>query len=132
MRTLLKNCFLVTLDPPFAGKGDLRIDGESVAERGDTLQVVAGEETIDLGGKVVIPGMVCAHTHLYSSLARGMNPPRRKPQNFLQVLRRLWWKLDRALDDESVYYSALAGALESLKCGTTLLFDHHSSPNSCK
>ncbi|HEX7573012.1 MAG TPA: amidohydrolase family protein [Bacteroidota bacterium] len=130
MRTLLKNCFLVTLDPPFAGKGDLRIDGGSVAERGDALQAIRGEETIDLGGKVVIPGMVCAHTHLYSSLARGMNPPKRKPQNFLQVLRRLWWKLDRALDDESVYYSALAGGLESLKCGTTLLFDHHSSPNA--
>jgi putative selenium metabolism protein SsnA len=130
MKTLLKNCFLVTLDPPFAGKGDLRIDGGNIAERGDALRVVGGEETIDLGGKVVIPGMVCAHTHLYSSLARGMNPPKRKPQNFLQVLRRLWWKLDRALDDESVYYSALAGALESLKCGTTLLFDHHSSPNA--
>lgn len=130
MRTLLKNCFLVTLDPPSAGKGDLRIDGGSVAERGDALPVVGGEETIDLGGKIVIPGMVCAHTHLYSSLARGMNPPKRKPQNFLQVLRRLWWKLDRVLDDESVYYSALAGALESLKCGTTLLFDHHSSPNA--
>jgi putative selenium metabolism protein SsnA len=130
MSTLLKNCFLVTLDPPFAGTGDLRIDGGSVAERGDFLSAAEGEETIDLGGKVVIPGMVCAHTHLYSSLARGMNPPGRKPRNFLQVLRRLWWKLDRALDDESVYYSAVAGALESLRCGTTLLVDHHSSPNA--
>ena len=130
MKMLLKNCFLVTLDPPFAGKSDLRIDGESIADRGETLHAVEGEETIDLGGKVVIPGMVCAHTHLYSSLARGMNPPKRKPQSFLQVLRRLWWKLDRAMDDESVYYSALAGALESLKCGTTLVFDHHSSPNA--
>ena len=74
--------------------------------------------------------MVCAHTHLYSSLARGMEHPKRKPRDFLQVLRRLWWKLDRVLDDESVYYSALAGALESLRSGTTLLFDHHSSPNA--
>ncbi len=130
MRTLLKNCFLVTLDPPSAGKGDIRIDGGSVAERGASLQAGAGEETVDLGGKVVIPGMVCAHTHLYSSLVRGMNPPKRKPKTFLQLLRRLWWKLDRALDEESVYYSALAGALESLKCGTTLLVDHHSSPNA--
>jgi putative selenium metabolism protein SsnA len=130
VRTLLKNCFLVTLDPPSAGKGDLRIEGGIIVEKGDALLAAEGEETIDLGGKIVIPGMVCAHTHLYSSLARGMTPPRRKPRNFLQVLRRLWWKLDRALDDESVYYSALAGALESLKCGTTLLVDHHSSPNA--
>jgi putative selenium metabolism protein SsnA len=130
MSTLLKNCFLVTLDPLFAGKGDLRIDGGNITMRGESLSAADGEESVDLAGKVVIPGMVCGHTHLYSSLARGMNPPKRKPQNFLQILRRVWWKLDRALDDESVYYSALAGALESLRCGTTLLFDHHSSPNA--
>jgi putative selenium metabolism protein SsnA len=130
MSMLLKNCFLVTLDPPSAGKGDLRIDGGIIVERGEDISPAEGEETIDLAEKIVIPGMVCAHTHLYSSLARGMNGPKRKPRKFLEVLRRIWWKLDRALDDESVYYSAVAGALESLRCGTTLLVDHHSSPNA--
>lgn len=130
MSILLKNCLLVTLDPPGAAKGDLRIDGGNIVGRGVSLQAAEWEETIDLEGKVVIPGMVCAHTHLYSSLARGMKPPKRGPKNFQQILRRIWWKLDRALDDESVYYSAAAGALESLRCGTTLLFDHHSSPNA--
>ena len=130
MSMLLKNGFLVTLDPPSAAKGDLRIDGGNIIGRGESLQATEWEETVDLDGKVVIPGMVCAHTHLYSSLARGMNPPKRGPKNFQQILRRIWWKLDRALDDESIYYSAAAGALESLKCGTTLLFDHHSSPNA--
>ncbi len=130
MSTLLKNCFLVTLDPPCAGTGDLRIEGGKITGRGSVLDPAGGEETVDLGGNVVIPGMVCAHTHLYSSLARGMDGPARTPRNFLQILRRIWWKLDRALDDETVYYSAAAGALESLRCGTTLLFDHHSSPNA--
>ena len=130
MSTLLKNCLLVTLDPPSAGDGDLRIGGGSITERGRSLTAARGEETVDLGGKVVIPGLVCSHTHLYSSLVRGMDPPKRKPQGFQQILRRIWWKLDRALDEEAVYYSALAGALESLKCGTTLLIDHHSSPNA--
>ena len=130
MSTLLKNCLLVTLDPPCAEKGDLRINGRLITARGAVLAPAGGDETVDLGGNVVIPGMVCAHTHLYSSLARGMNGPPRTPRNFLQILRRIWWKLDRALDDESVYYSAAAGALESLRCGTTLLFDHHSSPEA--
>jgi putative selenium metabolism protein SsnA len=128
MSTLLKNCFVVTLDPPFAGRADIRIDGGIVTARGDALQREAGDETIDIAGNVVIPGMVCAHTHLYSSLARGMRGPKRRPAGFLGILRRIWWKLDRALDDESVYYSAIAGALEALKCGTTLIVDHHSSP----
>ena len=130
MSTLLKNCLLVTLDPPFAGKGDLRIDGGVITQREEALPAAVGDETIDLAGKVVIPGMVCAHTHLYSSLARGMHVPKRRPQGFLRILRRIWWKLDRALDDESVYYSALAGALDSLKRGTTLIVDHHSSPGA--
>jgi dihydroorotase-like cyclic amidohydrolase len=55
MKMLLKNCFLVTLDPPFAGKSDLRIDGESIADRGETLHAVEGEETIDLGGRSSSP-----------------------------------------------------------------------------
>jgi putative selenium metabolism protein SsnA len=128
MSTLLKNCYLVTLDPPFAGRADIRIDGGIVTGRGEVLRAEAGDETIDIAGRTVIPGMVCAHTHLYSSLARGMRPPKQAPRHFREILRRVWWKLDRALDDESVYYSALAGAVEALKCGTTLLVDHHSSP----
>ncbi len=130
MSTLLKNCFLVTLDPPFAGKGDLRVDGGMIVGRAESLPRLENDEVIDMEGKVLIPGMVCAHTHLYSSLARGMNPPKQRPRNFPEILRRIWWKLDRALDDESVYYSAAAGAIEALKCGTTLIVDHHSSPSA--
>jgi putative selenium metabolism protein SsnA len=130
MSFLLKNCFVMTLKPPFAGKCDLRIDGGVIAERGESLPPAEGEETVDIAGSVVIPGMVCAHTHLYSSLARGMGSPSRRPLSFRQILDRIWWKLDRALDEESVYYSALAGALESLRCGTTLILDHHASPGA--
>ncbi len=130
MSILLKNCLLMTLDPPFGGKCDLRIDHGMISGRGETLSAAEGEETIDIAGNVVIPGMVCAHTHLYSSLARGMGAPLYRPVSFRQILGRIWWKLDRAMDEESVYYSALAGALESLRCGTTLIVDHHASPNA--
>jgi putative selenium metabolism protein SsnA len=90
----------------------------------------AGAEVIDCGGRLVTPGQVCAHTHLYSSLARGMPPPPRDdaPLNFVQILERVWWKLDRALDAASLEASALVGALEALKSGTTTLVDHHASP----
>ena len=42
-------------------------------------------------------GMVCAHHHLYSSLARGMPGPADPPLSFLNVLESVWWKLDQAL-----------------------------------
>jgi len=75
-------------------------------------------------------GLVCAHHHLYSSLARGMPAPRRQPHRFLDVLELVWWRLDRALDLELVRASARLGALEALEAGTTGIVDHHSSPNA--
>ncbi len=77
-----------------------------------------------------MPGFVNAHTHLYSSLSRGMPMPKTPPKNFLEILQKIWWKLDRALDEESIYYSALVGAIDAVRCGTTTIIDHHASPNS--
>jgi putative selenium metabolism protein SsnA len=78
----------------------------------------------------VIPGNVCAHTHLYSALARGMPYDLEPPENFLQILQRVWWRLDRVLDEETIRASALVGGMEALLSGTTTLVDHHASPNS--
>jgi cytosine/adenosine deaminase-related metal-dependent hydrolase len=59
-----------------------------------------------------------------------MPPPSRTPVTFPEILERVWWKLDRALDLELVRWSALLGALEALESGTTAIVDHHSSPNA--
>jgi cytosine/adenosine deaminase-related metal-dependent hydrolase len=130
MGYLLKGGTLITLDPAAVEQADLRICGGCVMERGRDLQPGPGDEIVDLKGKLVMPGLVCAHTHLYSALARGMPGPRRTPGNFKEILELVWWPLDRALDREAIYCSALVGALEAAKAGTTCLFDHHSSPSS--
>ena len=75
------------------------------------------------------PGLVCAHHHLYSSLARGMPAPKIAPHNFLSTLENVWWKLDAALDHDMIYWSAALGAAEALLSGTTAIIDHHDSPN---
>jgi putative selenium metabolism protein SsnA len=129
MPYLFKSAKLMTLDPPAVERADLRVDGERITERGVELKARASEEVIDLGGKVLMPGMVCAHTHLYSSLARGMPAPPRTPTNFKEILELIWWRLDRALDEETIYWSAMAGALDAARAGTTCLFDHHASPS---
>ena len=126
---LLKGATVATLDPPLVEAADLRVDGERIVERGRSLPSLAGEEVLDLAGTVVVPGLVNAHTHLYSALARGMPAPRVPPRNFVEILERVWWRLDRALDEESVYLSGLVGAVEAALSGTTLLIDHHSSPS---
>jgi len=76
------------------------------------------------------PGLVCAHHHLYSTLARGMPAPPRTPTTFGEILDLVWWRLDRALDLDGVYWSAKLGALEALERGTTAIIDHHASPNA--
>src|SRR5512137_1721996 len=76
-----------------------------------------------------VPGFVNAHTHIYSALAPyGMPPPAVPPENFVQILERVWWRLDRALDERSLRISARLYAAESLLYGTTSLVDHQESP----
>ncbi len=126
---LLANGLLATLVPPRVSSADLRVEGGRIVEVGPGLQPLAGEQRHDLGGALVMPGLVNAHTHLYSALARGMPGPAEAPRSFVEILERVWWRLDRALDEETIYLSALAGAMEAALSGTTLLFDHHASPS---
>ncbi len=75
-------------------------------------------------------GLVCAHHHLYSALARGMPAPPKSPTNFLEILENVWWRLDTALDLDMIEWSAKLGALEALEAGCTAIIDHHESPHA--
>jgi putative selenium metabolism protein SsnA len=129
MTYLLKSANVVTFDPPAVVRADLRVAAGRIVERRAELDEREDEEVIDLEGKLIMPGMVCAHTHLYSALARGMPAPARPPVSFKEILELVWWRLDRALDEETIYWSAMAGALDAARAGTTCLFDHHASPS---
>jgi putative selenium metabolism protein SsnA len=80
-------------------------------------------------GRVVLPGLVNAHTHAYSAYARGMavHSPTR---DFDEILGNLWWALDRLLEPQDVRLNATTTFMESVRCGVTTVFDHHSSPNA--
>jgi putative selenium metabolism protein SsnA len=129
MNFLLKNAQIIHLDPQSIKEVDIRVVDGIIADCGKKLRSMKGEETIDLSGKFIVPGFVNSHTHLYSSLSRGMPSSKTAPRNFVEILQKVWWKLDEALDEESIYYSALAGAIEAIKFGTTTLIDHHASQN---
>ena len=87
----------------------------------------SGVNVIDAEGKVVLPGFICAHHHLYSTMARGMGIPGVPAKNFQEVLDKLWWPLDRALDKDDIYLSALYALGECIRWGTTTIIDHHES-----
>ncbi|RKY58771.1 MAG: hypothetical protein DRP96_07990, partial [Candidatus Neomarinimicrobiota bacterium] len=92
---------------------------------------VDSSETIDLHGRLVLPGLLNPHHHLYSALATGLAPIG-ATNNFTQILENLWWHLDKTLDEESVYYSAINGLIQSVRYGVTTVFDHHASMNAVK
>lgn len=106
-----------------------RIEAVLTREERFSYPISSEVERIDGSGKLIIPGLINAHTHLYSSLARGMALPGFAPTSFTQILEQLWWRLDKALDPESVKLSARVGAMEAARCGVTTLIDHHASPH---
>lgn len=86
-------------------------------------------EKLDARGQLLMPGLICAHTHFYGAFSRGLAIPGPAPKDFPEILQRLWWPLDKALDKESVRLSALIHQVDAVKNGTTTLIDHHASPN---
>jgi putative selenium metabolism protein SsnA len=117
---------VTSLDPVSLVAADVAIAGDRIASVGTAP---AGVACRDCSGTLVLPGNVCAHHHLYSALSRGMPYRLESPRNFLQILQRIWWRLDRALDEPTVRLSALVGGLDALHAGTTTVIDHHASPN---
>jgi cytosine/adenosine deaminase-related metal-dependent hydrolase len=89
------------------------------------------DRTVDLSGRRVLPGLVNAHTHLYSALAPRMPWPA-PPKDFRRMLEQVWWRLDRALDAEAIMLSAQVGLVEAIRSGCTTVIDHHSSPNAAE
>ena len=90
----------------------------------------AGAPHLACADDEMAPGAVCAHTHLYSGLARyGLPPPEPPPRTFVEILERVWWRLDRALDAKSLEAAARDYVARALLAGVTTLVDHHESPN---
>ncbi len=128
-RFLLQNCIIFS-PGSFFGCGEILVENgiiTSVCRCGETDSTLTeGIKKIDLDGRITVPGFVNPHAHLYSSLSTGLSP--KGPNNtFTEVLSNFWWPLDAALDEETVYYSAVSGILDAVKHGVTCIFDHHAS-----
>jgi putative selenium metabolism protein SsnA len=94
----------------------------------DVGRSVAGRQEIDAAGMTLLPGLLNTHMHLYSMYSRGISTGR-VSHGFLDVLQDLWWRLDRSLLKDACWMSATFSGMDSLRCGTTTIVDHHASPN---
>lgn len=129
---LIKNATVVqSLNTVHENYGVL-IEGDKIAAVAPSAELEKQhprDETIDANGALVMPGNICAHTHFYGAYARGMAIPGTAPKDFPEILERLWWPLDKALDEHAVRMSAMVFMVDAIKHGTTTLIDHHASPN---
>lgn len=135
MTTRFENGIVVTLgkNNRVLWNGSVVTDGENIIAIGaaaEMKQKYPNAESVDCSNKVVLPGFICAHHHFYSTLARGMAIPGEPASNFVEVLERLWWKVDRAIVGDDILLSAQIPLIESIRNGTTTIIDHHASPSA--
>lgn len=117
-------------DHPYFEKGAILIEKDRIKEVGtydDLKRKYPEADFIDAEGKVIMPGLINAHEHIYSAFARGAYIPGNDPKDFLSILEGTWWHIDRNLDLDNTYYSAIATYLECIRNGVTTVVDHHAS-----
>ena len=117
-------------DHPFWENGAVVTDGEVIREVGALSDMKAkypAAEFVDAKGGIIMPGLINAHTHIYSGLARGLAIEGNNPTNFFEVLDGTWWAIDRKLTLDGTRASAYATILDCIRDGVTTIFDHHAS-----
>ena len=132
---LITNATIITWDTPNQILEDqaLYIENDRIREVGSSGELKSKypeSETLDARGQIIMPGSICAHTHFYGAFSRGMAIPGNAPKDFPEILEKLWWPLDKSLLEDDIKYSALLCLVDAIKHGTTMLVDHHASPNA--
>lgn len=101
--------------------GYVLVDGERIAGVGEDPTGIVADEVIDGKGKVLLPGFINTHHHLYQTLFR--NVPGASDRRLFDWLTLLYdrWK---GIDEEAVRTSAAIGCCELLLSGATTTSDH--------
>lgn len=129
---LVGNGQVITRDKenPYWKDGAVLIDGDSIVEVGDgqaLREAHRDAEFVDAHGGIIMPGLINAHTHIYSGLARGLSIEGNNPTNFFEILDGTWWAIDRHLTLDGTRACAYATILDCIRDGVTTIFDHHAS-----
>ncbi len=98
-------------------KGDIRLEDGKIVSLSKDDEVV--EKTIDAKGQIVIPGLINAHSHSYTSYLKGTidNVP-------LDIYMLHAFAGNTVRTPREIYISTLLEGLQLLKFGVTSTFDH--------
>jgi len=104
-----------------------------ILEIGNTPELVARYpmvKTWDAVGKLITPGFINTHCHLFQTFIRGLG----KDMTFIEWMNRSVRLMMPNMDSESIYLAAMVGCLEAIRTGTTTLVDFMyatAKPNHC-
>ncbi|CAB1255093.1 putative aminohydrolase SsnA [Clostridium sp. WLY-B-L2] len=134
---LVGNGKVITRDEirPIIDNGCIAIDGNKIMEVGTTENLRTKYDDarfINAKNRLIMPGFINTHMHYYSTFARGMANDSPPAKNLVDILTGLWWRLDRTLTLEDVYYSAIVPMIDEVKNGVTTVFDHHASAHAVR
>ncbi|PLX05252.1 MAG: amidohydrolase [Marinilabiliales bacterium] len=130
MGIILKNAMYIDWKTLEFSNTDIKIEKDNnKLSFNKNIAPLQGDQLIDCSGKYVTKALACGHHHVYSALSRGMGAPKKSPENFHEILKYIWWTLDKSLTKEMTEASALYTALASAKNGVSFVVDHHASPN---
>lgn len=133
MIKLIGNGILITQNKEnlLINDGCVAVDANIIIDYGTTPNMkekYLDHEFHDAKDKVIMPGLINTHGHIYSAMARGMMLKDSKvSKSFTQILENLWWRLDRSLGLDEIKYSAYTTYIDCIKNGVTTVFDHHAS-----
>lgn len=130
---LIKNGIVITLgnNNEVIHGGAVYIENDTITEVGQTnileQKYINSAKVIDAKNKLIMPGFINTHHHFYSTFAKGLGKAE-PSKNFTEILNNLWWRLDKKLQEEDIYYSAMIPLIDCIKKGATTVIDHHASP----
>src|SRR3954471_2765477 len=125
-RTLLRGGWVIPMDRgPEVFRGDVLVEGDRIAAVGD-VGPVADADVVDARDRIVLPGLIDTHRHLWQSALRGIAADWTLGQYFA----RMRGVLGGRFRPEDTYAGTLLGAVEALDAGVTTVVDWSHNLNS--
>jgi 5-methylthioadenosine/S-adenosylhomocysteine deaminase len=126
--TLVKGGLLITektrTEVPYVGYFTYGDDGKITAlGAGDPPASLQADTVIDATGKMIAPGFISAHSHLYSGPLRGLGVT-----ETLYGWGRAWGIYNQLANADDIYWFTLNGSVDFLRNGITTAFDFTYSP----
>lgn len=132
-KKLIVNALVVTKDAKnrIFRNGVIYIEGNTIkaigpADKVEVAKYAAGAEVIDASGKIVAPGFISLHSHLYSAVVRSIpfSGFDNADFSFISWMERFWYPmLEDKVTQNQMYIGSLANMLGNIRSGITTTTD---------